>query len=64
MWTCRYRDAAVASWRRSPWRALFRQIGGEFIVAAIGPEAQSNPRRFAAACRRAEARLAEIEDAI
>jgi hypothetical protein len=36
----------------------------EFVVAAIGPEAQTDPRGFAAACRRAEARLAEIEDAI
>ena len=47
---------------RSPWRALYRQIGGEFVVAAIGPEAQTDPRGFAAACRRAEARLAEIKD--
>ena len=49
---------------RSPWRALYRQIGREFVVAAIGPEAQTDPRGCAAACRRAEARLAEIEDAI
>jgi hypothetical protein len=41
---------------------LYRQIGGEFIVAAVAPEAQVDARRFAAACRRAEARLAEIED--
>jgi hypothetical protein len=47
---------------RSPWRALYRQIGGEFIVAAVGPEAQVDARGFAAVCRRAEARLAEIED--
>ena len=47
---------------RSPWRALYRQIGGEFIVAAVGPEAQADARGFATACRRAEARLAEIED--
>jgi hypothetical protein len=33
-------------------------------MAAIGPEAQADPRGFTAACRRAEARLAEIEDAI
>lgn len=49
---------------RSPWRALYRQIGGEFIVAAIGPEAQSDSRGFAAACRRAEARLAEMENEV
>ena len=47
---------------RSPWRALYRQIGGEFIVAAVGPEAQADARGFAAACRKAEARSAEIED--
>lgn len=49
---------------RSPWRALYRQIGGEFIVAAIRQEAQVDPRGFAAACRWAEARLAEIEDEV
>jgi len=47
---------------RSPWRALYRQVGGEFVVAAVGPEAQVDPRGFAAACRRAESRLAQIED--
>ena len=44
--------------------ALYRQISGEFVIAAIGPEAQTDPRGFVAACRRAEARLAEIEDAL
>jgi DNA-binding XRE family transcriptional regulator len=28
---------------RSPWRAFYRQIGEEFVVAAIGPEAQERP---------------------
>ncbi|MDA8314364.1 MAG: type II toxin-antitoxin system RelE/ParE family toxin [Actinomycetota bacterium] len=46
---------------RSPWRALYRRVGGEFVIAAVGPEAQVDPRGFAAACRRAEARLAEME---
>jgi hypothetical protein len=46
---------------RSPWRALYRQVGDEFVVAAVGPEAEVDPRGFAAACRRAEARLAEME---
>jgi len=46
---------------RSRWRALYRQVGSEFVVAAVGPEAQSDPRGFAAACRRAEARLAAFE---
>jgi hypothetical protein len=47
---------------RSPWRALYRQVGDEFVVAAVGPEAQVDPRGFVAACRRAESRLAEIEE--
>ena len=28
---------------RSPFRALYRQVGQEFIVAAVGPEAESDP---------------------
>lgn len=47
---------------RSPWRAFYRQIGDEFFIAAVGPEAQVDPRGFASACRRAEARLAEMEN--
>ena len=47
---------------RSPWRALYRQVADEFVVAAVGPEAQVDPRGFAAACRRAEARLTETEE--
>lgn len=46
---------------RSPWRALYRQLGQEFVVAAVGPEAQVDPQGFASACRQAEARLAQIE---
>ena len=46
---------------RSPWRAFYRQIGEEFVVAAIGPEAQVDLTGFITACRRAEARLAEFE---
>jgi hypothetical protein len=41
---------------------LYRQIGGEFVVAEVGPEAQADARGFAAACRRAEARLAKVEE--
>lgn len=46
---------------RSPWRALYRQDGDEFVVAAVAPEAEVDPPGFAAACRRAEARLAKLE---
>jgi hypothetical protein len=28
---------------RSPWRALYRQVGDDFVVAAVGPEAEVNP---------------------
>jgi hypothetical protein len=47
---------------RSPWRALYRQVGSVFVVAAVAPEAQVDQRAFAAACRRAKERLAKIED--
>ena len=47
---------------RSPWRAFYRQVGDEFVVAAVGPEAEVDQLGFAAACRRAKARLAEMED--
>lgn len=46
---------------RSPWRALYRQVGGEFVIAAVGPEALVDSRGFTTACRRAEARLADLE---
>lgn len=46
---------------RSRWRALYRQVGDEFVVAAIAPEAQVDPSGFDAACRRAETRLAKLE---
>jgi hypothetical protein len=40
---------------------LYRQVGNEFVVAAIAPEAEVDPPGFVAACRRAEARLAKLE---
>lgn len=44
---------------RSPWRALYRQVGDEFVVAAIAPEARlTRP----ASLLRAEARLAKLEE--
>ena len=47
---------------RSPWRALYRQAGTNFVIAAIGPEAAHDPRGFRAACDLAQARLAELEE--
>ena len=31
---------------KSPWRAFYRRVGESLVIAAIGPEAQSNPRVF------------------
>lgn len=47
---------------RSPWRALYRRVGDVFVIAAVGPEAQSNQRGFKRATRQASARLAEITE--
>ncbi len=46
---------------RSPWRALYRQIDGEFVIAAVGPEAHVNPKGFETACRHALERLRAME---
>jgi hypothetical protein len=42
---------------RSAWRAFYRRIGDEIVVAAFGPEAQVDPRGFERATRAAEERL-------
>jgi ribosome-binding protein aMBF1 (putative translation factor) len=36
---------------RSPWRAFYQRIGDVFVIAAIGPEAQVDHRRFDKAAR-------------
>jgi hypothetical protein len=47
---------------RSPWRAFYRRTGrDEFVIAAIGPEAQANPRKFKRATATAVGRLADLE---
>lgn len=46
---------------RSPWRALYRQVADEIVIAAIAPEAKSDPSGFQKACRAAEVRLARQE---
>ena len=45
----------------SPWRAFYRQIGGVFVVASIGPEAQVKARNFDRAVTVAEQRLNDVE---
>ena len=47
---------------RSPWRAMYRRVGEVFVIAAVGPEAQSDQRGFDSAAHQAGARLAEIEE--
>ena len=47
---------------RSPWRAFYRQMGDRFVVAAIGPEAQVNPRDFDRAVRAAISRLESVRE--
>jgi hypothetical protein len=47
---------------RSAWRALYRQVGDVFVVAAVGPEAQSDPRGFDRAARLAQQRLATVKE--
>jgi len=47
---------------RSPWRSLYRQVGERFVIAAIAPEAQHDPRRFKRACTAASRRLDELEE--
>ncbi len=47
---------------RSAYRALYRQVGKMYVVAAVGPEAQSDPRGFDRAVRRALERLARVEE--
>ena len=42
---------------QSPWRAFYRRVGDVLRIGAIGPEAQSKPRLFSAALKRASSRL-------
>jgi hypothetical protein len=46
---------------RSPWRALYRQVGDYLVIAAIAPEARKNPQGFNRACAAAVERLDKLE---
>jgi phage-related protein len=49
---------------RSPWRAFYARAGDRlFVVAAVGSEAQHNPRAFRRSVSDALQRLAELEQA-
>lgn len=45
---------------RSPWRGFYRRIGDVFVIAAVGPEAQEDRRRFDQAVKAAQRRLDEV----
>lgn len=47
---------------RSVTRPLYRQFGDVFVVGAYAPEAESDKRGFARACREAERRLGQMEE--
>lgn len=47
---------------RCRWRAFYRGIGPNFVVGAIGPEANVNQRGFKKAVAAAEQRIDEVED--
>jgi hypothetical protein len=47
---------------RSPWRGLYRQVGDILVIAAVCPEAESDPRGFSRGCAAALARLDELEE--
>jgi hypothetical protein len=47
---------------RSRWRGLYGQVGDAFVVVAISPEANVDPRRFRRAVVAANARLNDIDD--
>lgn len=42
---------------RSPWRGFYRRIGDVFVIAAVGPEAQVDRRKFAQTVKAAQQRL-------
>jgi hypothetical protein len=46
---------------RSAWRVLYRRSGDVFVIAAVGPEAESGPRGFKRTVSNALRRLQEVE---
>src|SRR5215210_6375541 len=46
---------------RSRWRPLYGRVGDVFVILAVGPEAQTDRRRFNGAVRAARERRAGIE---
>jgi len=44
----------------SAWRAFYRRIQDDFVIAGIGPEAEVDQKGYNAAVRRAIERLKEV----
>ncbi|NUQ00936.1 MAG: type II toxin-antitoxin system RelE/ParE family toxin [Armatimonadetes bacterium] len=49
---------------RSRWRAFYRRLGDDLVIAAIGPEAAVDARGFGRAVEAAVARLADEEEGV
>jgi hypothetical protein len=47
---------------RSPYRGLYRRVGQELVIAAIGPDGKTDKRGFRKAVDRALARLDKVEE--
>lgn len=47
---------------RSPWRGLYRRVGGVLVMLAVAPEGKQDRRGFAKALAVAEGRLSEVEE--
>ncbi|MGI8552868.1 MAG: type II toxin-antitoxin system RelE/ParE family toxin [Dehalococcoidia bacterium] len=47
---------------RSRWRALYRHSGDVFLIAAVGPEGEADPRGFDRSVASALQRLQEVEE--
>src|SRR5688500_5088615 len=46
---------------RSRWRAFYRRVGDQFVIAAIGPEASVDPAGFRRAIANALNRLNDLD---
>jgi hypothetical protein len=46
---------------RSAWRAFYRRIGDAFVIAAVGPEAETDQRGFDRATADAVTRLEDVQ---
>ncbi|MBV9313488.1 MAG: hypothetical protein JO100_06980 [Pseudonocardia sp.] len=56
------RSVPVFRTGRSAYRALYRRVGGVFVIGAIGPEAQTDKEGFGRTVAAARARLDLIEE--